>query len=238
MKKIWVIMLLASIGTLLFADPAKAVNAMIKGSHDAVNLAMSLVALYAFWLGFFKVLEKTGVADKLAKLLKPIVRFLFPGAKEETGKFITMNMSANILGLGNAATPMAISAINSMDADADGKASINMIMLMVISSTSLQILPTTVIGLRATHGSANPSDFLIPCIVATVISTIIGITLVKLLWVFTKKKQAKTTGTAITKPQTLLKSNMPVKSITSAVQKKSREKHSSADTKVPKGTAV
>ena len=187
MRKIWLLILLASIGTLLFADPSAAVTAMIKGSHDAVNLAMELVALYAFWLGFFSVLEKTGISDKLAKLLRPVVRFLFPGVKNETEKFITMNMSANILGLGNASTPMAIRAINSMDDDG-GKASINMIMLVVISSTSLQLLPSTVIGMRASHGSANPSDFLIPCMIATVVSTFIGILCVKLLWQFMKRK--------------------------------------------------
>ncbi len=196
MKKIWVLILLSSIATLIFTDPAAAVNAMIKGSHDAVKLAMSLVALYAFWLGFFAILEKIGIAEKLAKILKPLVRFLFPGISEETGKFITMNMSANILGLGNAATPMAINAINSMDTKKDSKASINMIMLVVISSTSLQILPTTVIGLRASHGSLNPSDFLLPCMAATVISTVIGITLVKLLGAFKKKKTGAETTAA------------------------------------------
>ena len=186
MSKVWLLILLSSIGTLLFADPSAAVTAMVKGSHDAVNLAMELVALYAFWLGFFAILEKTGISDKLAKLLRPVVRFLFPGVKDETEKFITMNMSANILGLGNASTPMAIRAINTMDDDG-GKASINMIMLVVISSTSLQLLPTTVIGMRASHGSANPSDFLIPCIIATVISTVIGIACVKILWQFLKR---------------------------------------------------
>ncbi len=191
MSKVWLIILLSSIGTLLFCDPSAAVTAMVKGSHDAVNLAMELVALYAFWLGFFAVLEKTGISDKLAKLLRPVVRFLFPGVKNDTEKFITMNMSANILGLGNASTPMAIRAINTMDDDG-GKASINMIMLVVISSTSLQLLPSTVIGMRASHGSANPADFLIPCMIATVVSTFIGIACVKLLWQFMKRKIRKT----------------------------------------------
>lgn len=208
MKKIWILMLLSSIGTLLFVNPAAAVSAMIKGSHDAVSLAMSLVALYAFWLGFFAILEKTGLAAKLAKVLTPVVRFLFPGISVESGKFVTMNISANILGLGNAATPMAINAINSMTPEKDGRASINMIMLVVISSTSLQILPTTVIGLRATHGSLNPSDFLLPCIAATVISTIIGITLVKLLWLLKKKAAKKETGLKAVGNQLPLKGKM------------------------------
>ena len=90
-----------------------------------------------------------------------------------------MNVSANLLGLGNAATPMAITAINRMD-DGNPRASTDMIMLTVISATSLQILPTTVIGMRATAGSANPADFLFPSLVATVLSTLIGIIGVKI----------------------------------------------------------
>ena len=187
MSKVWIIILLSSICTLLIKDPSAAITAMVQGSHDAVSLAMELVALYAFWLGFFAILEKTGISDRLAKILRPVVRFLFPGVKDNTEKFITMNMSANILGLGNASTPMAIRAINSMDDDGSGKASINMIMLVVISSTSLQLLPSTVIGMRASHGSANPSDFLLPCMVATVLSTVLGIACVKILWLIRKR---------------------------------------------------
>jgi len=171
-------MLISGISTLIFINPSQVLEAVTQGALDSVNLSMRLVALYAFWLGFFALLEKTGVAGKLAKGLRPLVGFLFPKAEDESNKFVTMNMSANILGLGNAATPMAIRAINSMD-DGSGKATLNMIMLVVISSTSLQILPSTVIGLRATHGSAAPADFLVASIIATLVSTFIGICLVK-----------------------------------------------------------
>ena len=171
-------MLVSGISTLIFINPAGVLEAVTQGSLDSVNLSMRLVALYAFWLGFFSLLEKTGIAGKFAKLLSPVVRFLFPKAKDESNKFVTMNMSANILGIGNAATPMAIRAINSMD-DGSGVATLNMIMLVVISSTSLQLLPSTVIGLRATHNSAAPADFLVASIIATLVSTILGVILVK-----------------------------------------------------------
>jgi len=190
MNKVWVIMLLSGISTLIFTNPAGVLEAVTQGSLDSVNLSMRLVALYAFWLGFFSLLEKTGVAKILDKLLRPIVRFLFPKAKDETNQFITMNMSANILGIGNAATPMAIRAINSMD-DQSGFVTINMIMLVVISSTSLQLLPSTVIGLRATHGSQAPADFLIASVVATLVSTTVGVTLVKVYAALKKKIGAK-----------------------------------------------
>lgn len=210
-------MLLGAVCALLFTDPGKAVTAMIAGSHAAVKLSIELVALYGFWLGFFGIVEKTGIADFLGRVLHPIVKRLFPGLSKEGEKYVTMNMAANLLGLGNASTPMAIKAIAEMEKDLDPKteeklvengklvktskehyprnkkirASKNMIMLTVISCTSLQLLPTTVIGLRATHGSVNPVDFLLPTAVATVASTLIGIVAAKLLGRLSDLRQAK-----------------------------------------------
>lgn len=172
-------MLSASLGLMIFTDPAAAVNSMITGAHGAVELSLNLLALYAFWLGFFSLIEKLGLSRGLEKLLRPVISRLFPSCDTETRKFITMNFSANLLGLGNAATPMAITAINRMDTGSP-RASTDMIMLTVISATSLQLLPTTVIGMRATAGSANPADFLFPSLVATVLSTLIGIIGVKI----------------------------------------------------------
>lgn len=179
MALIWLIMLSASLGLMIFTDPASATTAMINGAHGAVELALNLLALYAFWLGFFSLIERLGMSRGLERLLRPVIKRLFPNSDYETRKFISMNVSANLLGLGNAATPMAIEAIKRMDTG-NKKASTDMIMLTVISATSLQLLPTTVIGMRATAGSANPADFLFPSLVATVLSTLIGIILVKL----------------------------------------------------------
>ena len=190
MSKVWYIMLLGSVSSLMFTDHGKAVTSMIAGSQSTVKLALELVALYGFWLGLFGIIEKIGLADALSRLLRPVVKFLFPGLSDKGGKYVTMNMAANLLGLGNASTPMAMHAIREMDTGST-RASQNMIMLTVISATSLQLLPTTVIGLRATHGAVNPADFLFPATVATVISTILGITLVKLLGALCRKRAAK-----------------------------------------------
>lgn len=190
MSKVWYVMLLGAVSALLFTDPGKAVTAMISGSHAAVKLAIELAALYGFWLGFFGIIEKIGLADFLSRVLRPVVKFLFPGLSDKGRKYVTMNMAANLLGLGNAATPMAMRAIREMD-NGEKRATQNMIMLTVISATSLQLLPTTVIGMRATHGSVNPADFLLPATVATVVSTILGITLVKLIGWLLRKRHAK-----------------------------------------------
>ena len=172
-------MLVASLGLMIFTNPAAATGALLDGAHGAVELSLNLLALYAFWLGFFSLIEKLGLSRGLERLLRPVISRLFPSCDAQTRKYITMNVSANLLGLGNAATPMAISAISRMD-DGNPRASVDMIMLTVISATSLQILPTTVIGMRAAAGSANPADFLFPSLIATVLSTFIGIVGVKL----------------------------------------------------------
>ena len=197
MSIIWLLMLSASLGLMIFTNPAAAVNAMIDGAHGAVELSLNLMALYAFWLGFFSLIERLGMSRGLERLLRPVISRLFPSCDAETRKYITMNVSANLLGLGNAATPMAIHAINRMD-NGSPKASTDMIMLTVISATSLQILPTTVIGMRATAGSANPADFLFPSLVATVLSTLIGIIGVKICSkIFDRKKRDKSSASPL-----------------------------------------
>ena len=179
MSKIWLIMLISAVTTALVKDPSIAVEAMLAGATDSVNLAMELVAIYGVWLGFFALLDKTGIAELIAKLLRPIIQFLFKGSSKEAQKYVSMNMSANLIGLGNAATPMGMKAVKLLG-DEKESANSNVIMLVVISATSLQLLPTTVISMRAAHGSANAADFLVPCIIATVLSTVIGVALVKL----------------------------------------------------------
>ena len=141
------------------------------------------------------MLETTGIADRLARLLRPAVRRLLPGENEETEKYASLNISANLLGLGNAATPMAISAVRSMKRDPvrPAVATTNMIMLVVISATSLQIFPSTVVSLRAAYGSANPADFLPACIAATVSSTVIGIAGVKIIAALLRAAAARRT---------------------------------------------
>lgn len=188
MNLLWTIIMLASITAMIFINPDEAVNAMTAGANNAVSLSLSLLASYALWLGLFNLMEKTGISRFLARLLKKPVNFLFPDSSEEAKKFMTMNISANFLGLGNAATPMGINAVCAMYRGED-KASTDMIMMLVLSSASLQLLPSTVIGMRAAHGSAAPVSFLPACMLATVLSTAVGVTLVKLIS-FAEKKVA------------------------------------------------
>ena len=177
MNKIWLIMMLASFLVLLFVDPGATLSTMIDSSTDALTLCIELCAVYAVWLGLLEIVDASGLGKKLAKLLRPLIKKLFRVDNEEIEKMIALNMSANILGLGNAATPMGIKAMQSMD-DKSGKATFSMMMLVVVNATSIQLLPSTVIGLRSNAGSANPSDIILPTILATIVTTSIGIMLV------------------------------------------------------------
>jgi spore maturation protein A len=194
LSKIWSIMLISSVATLLFINPSLVLKSMLAGSTASVRLSIELVAMYGFWLGFFAILERTGISNLIAKILSPLIRFLFKGSSKDAQKYISMNMAANLIGLGNAATPMGINAIKALDTGT-GKANTNMIMLVVISSTSLQLLPATVISMRLSHGSINATSFLFPCLVATVISTILGVILVKVFSkIFPDEKRARRKG--------------------------------------------
>ena len=179
MNKIWYVMVVGSICFLRWRNPSCVLNSMIDASGEAFSLCIELCAVYAVWLGVLELVEASGLSEKLAKLLHPLIKKLFKIDDKETEKMIALNMSANILGLGNAATPMGINAIKRLD-DGSGVATNAMIMLIVLNATSLQLLPSTVIGLRSSAGSTSPSDIILPTIIATFCTCLLGICLVKL----------------------------------------------------------
>ena len=183
-------MMLFSILTLLVVNPSAVLSEMLGASASALELCIELCAVYAVWLGILELVEVSGLSQKLAKLLRPLIKKIFKVDNEETQKIIAMNVSANMLGLGNAATPMGIRAMQALD-DKTGKANFAMIMLVVVNATSIQLLPTTVIGLRERAGSTNPSDIILPTLIATFCTTILGIVLVHLIDRFKRKRRAK-----------------------------------------------
>lgn len=182
MNAIFFIILFVSLIIITWVNPESALSVMLEGARSAIDLSLKLIAIYAIWLSVLKILEKTGLDKKLASLFSPITDRLFKGEKEETKSYISMNLAANMLGMGGAATPLGIKSMELMD-DSSGKATKNMIMHMVISSTSIQILPTTIVALRSSNYSLSPSDIILPTIISTSLTTLIGIILVR---VFTK----------------------------------------------------
>ena len=174
MNIFWTLMMLASLLVLLITNPAIVLNEMIASSSSALSLCIELCAIYVVWLGVMQIVEDSGLGNSLAKLLRPLTRKIFKINDEETEKIIALNISANMLGLGNAATPMGIKAMQKLD-DGSGKANFAMIMLIVINATSIQLLPTTVIGMRTSAGSTSATDIIIPTLIVTFMTTLLGI---------------------------------------------------------------
>lgn len=184
MNTIYVVMMIGSLLLVTITAPESALSIMLGGAKSAIGLSVSLCAIYTVWLSVLQVIDKTGIGKTLSKAFKPLTKKLFKGESDLALEYITLNFSANLLGMGGAATPLGIKAMEYMQ-DGSDKASDNMILFVVINATSIQLLPATIIGLRASKGSASASDIILPSLIATTFSTLIGVILCK---VFSSKK--------------------------------------------------
>ena len=185
MNIVFCVMLLAGV---LFAavtgNISAAQAALLSGAGEAVELCLSLAGAYAFFGGVLAVLRESGAADALARRLERLLLRLFPftpGEEKAMGE-ICINLSCNMLGMGSAATPAGISAMKTMAAagGSTGRASDAMILFFVLNSACLEILPTTMIALRAQYGAANPADVILPVLLSTGVSAAAGLLLCRL----------------------------------------------------------
>lgn len=160
-------------------------DGIIKYAKIAVELSIGLIGVMSLWLGLMKIAEQSGLIAKLARLLKPLTTRLFPDVPPDhpaMGAMI-MNISANMLGLANAATPLGLKAMEELNKlnKKVGTATDAMCTFLVINTSNVQLIPATVIAIRASAGASNPAEIIGPVIVATTINTIVGVVTVKLL---------------------------------------------------------
>ena len=179
MNLVWVSIMIVGLGIMLFTNTESAFSTILSGSEKAIALSLKLWAIYAIWLGLLKIVEETKLDQKIAKLLSPIIDFLIGKTDDKTKNYVAINLTSNLLGMGNAATPSGIDGMASLDKGSKYITSA-MAMFFILNVTSLQLLPTTVISLRVLHGSTSPNDIILPTLIATIASTISGIVLVKL----------------------------------------------------------
>lgn len=179
MNVVYFVMMISSLILITAIAPESAFSIMIGGTKTAIELAITLVSIYAIWLSVLKIMEKIGANKMLYRILSPVTKKLFKGENDKALEYISLNFSANLLGMGGAATPLGIKAMESMQ-DGSDKATDNMLLFMVINSTSIQLLPATIIGMRAAAGSDSASDIILPSLIATTLSTLIGIVLAKI----------------------------------------------------------
>lgn len=173
---IWVFLLTVSIVFGLINGNLDAITqAAFEGAKSGVMISFGLISVMVFWLGMMKIAEQSGLLDKLARLLYPVVRWLFPDvpAKHPALGYIMSNLSANIFGLGNAATPMGIKAMQELQKLNDNKdvATPAMCTLLALNTSSITIVPTTLIAIRMSYDSANPTEIIGTTLAATFVAT-------------------------------------------------------------------
>lgn len=162
-------------------------------STEAVELVISICGIMCFWCGLMRVAEKAGLLEKLSRALSAPIKLLFGGVKKggKAAGLIAMNLAANVLGLGNASTPLGIAAMKAIseEENAGGYAAADMIMLAVLNTASLQIIPATAAALRSANGAAKPMDIL-PCVwIVTAYSLFIAVFSAKMLEKFSRKRK-------------------------------------------------
>lgn len=156
--------------------------AAVEGAQAAVELCVSIAGMLCLWTGVMEIMRRSGLAEGLSRLLRPVLSALFPQVSGDRGVMdsISANVSANLLGLGNAATPLGIEAVRRMERKSPGTASDAMCMLVVCNTASIQLIPTTVASVRAAAGSSSPFDILPAVWLASALSVGVGISACKL----------------------------------------------------------
>ncbi len=184
MNYIWSGMIIISVITAFFTGHIQeTVNAVFEGAATSVTTLISFAGAMCFWNGIMRIAEKSGIADTICRFISPVVRRLFPGCGDSARRHISMNITANLLGMGNAATPMGMKAAEELDQENKTPEipSYEMCMLVVINTTSFQLLPTTILALRAAAGSEDPVSVIVPIWFASAIALTAGILSVRLL---------------------------------------------------------
>ncbi|BAF59822.1 MAG: spore maturation protein [Pelotomaculum sp.] len=168
-------------------------KAALDGANSAVKISIGLIAIITFWLGIMKLAEEAGLVRALAWLVRPAMRFLFPSVPKDHPAMgaMVMNLSANILGLGNAATPMGLIAMRELQKLNQGRdvASDAMCTFLALNTSCVTLIPTTIIGIRVLYGSADPTEIVGPTIMATAFSMAVAVVVDRVLRFFYNSRQ-------------------------------------------------
>lgn len=182
---IWPGMIIVSIIVSFFTGNTEEVSsAALSGAADGVRLSVELCGAMCFWSGLMEAAERGGITKIIARALSPVIRFLFPGIKRgsRAEHAVSMSMTANLLGMGNASTPLGLAAMRSLQKEnrPQGVAGDDMCMFVIINTASFQLIPSTLIALRAVCGSAHPAEIITPVWITSFISLSLGVLSAKL----------------------------------------------------------
>lgn len=192
-NKIWCTFIIFGIAYCFCTGNIETINSVILDSaQTGFDMTVKIFPVMALWLGIMNIAKTSGLLNKVATWVSPLICKIFPEIPKghESIGFITTNMVSNMLGLGNAATPFGLKAMKSLQKLNDNKdtASRSMITFLVINTSGLTIVPTTIISLRILHGSSNPTDIVLPCILASFISLFGSIIVDRLVSIRSNKK--------------------------------------------------
>ena len=189
---IWPLFILLSVAYALISGNIENIsNGIFTSLEDVVNLSLTFLGTMCLWNGIMEIARNTSFVDNLCKLFNPLIKFLFPKLNNNKAKAeITMNIVANFLGLGNAATPLGLKAMQTLQEENEKKDTLSnyMVMFIVLNTASLQLIPTNVIAIRNSLGSNSPSEIIFPVWIATIIAAIVGIFATKMLINISKNK--------------------------------------------------
>lgn len=190
MSKIWGGMFIVSFFiAIINGNIQGVVSVLFDSTKDALEICFNILGILCMWSGFMRIAEKCGLVDKLSKFVSPVVKFLFPSLPKNDEAFghIAMNMTANILGLGNIATPLGIKAMERLQSYNSRKDELSndMMLFVVLNTASIQLIPTSVIAMRVMLCSENPTSIVFPTILSSLISVFVGVFLVK---IFSRRK--------------------------------------------------
>lgn len=186
LNKLWPFLIIIAIIFSIFTGNIENLNnSIFNSAENAVQLTLTFIGTMCLWNGIMNVAYKTNLIEKINKLINPIINLLFPEIKKnkKIKENVSMNIVANILGLGNAATPLGLKAMQSLQENNKNKNELSnsMIMLIVLNTASLQIIPTTVLAIRNSLGSTSPTTVVLPIWIATIMAAMTAILITKIL---------------------------------------------------------
>lgn len=187
MNKIWGYIIIISVIVGVFTGKVELLTTCVFDSaKSTIETCLNIFGIIAIWSGLMKIAEQTGLIEKMQRLVYPLVRILFPEVPKNSRATsnIAMNIGANIIGLGNVATPLGIKAMEELQKENKNKKRLSksMMMFLVLNMASIQLIPTTVIALRTTYGSENPVRIVVPVLIASFVSAFVGVMIVKLFY--------------------------------------------------------
>ncbi|MEG1835867.1 MAG: nucleoside recognition domain-containing protein [Oscillospiraceae bacterium] len=186
MNYIWPIILIFSVVAAIFTGNVDNLsNSIFSSVQGSITLILKLLGSFCLWGGIMNIAEKSGLTKKISKLMSPLLNLIFSNIKtnEKLKSAISMNITANLLGLGNAATPLGIEAMKRFDKDKlhPENATNNMILFVVLNTAAIKLIPTTVAQLRFEHGSLKPMEILLPSLITSVIAVSVALIISKLI---------------------------------------------------------